>query len=162
MDETRAHQVVGPREKSLLDVWYGNPSQLDPCWSPCVLYGCRYYLPMVDQILRCAIGMDYKTAEKRHLALGEYAKYYRAEHSPIEAFRRDVCRQIIQIAERMWNGRDPSPTEHIDPLTQQRTFQPRPFIARFAVFRTRFAPTYMLHKFLFPDFKLCDHPTWLE
>lgn len=117
---------------------------------------------MVDQILRGAIGMDYKAAEKRHTALAEYAKYLSAAWSPEEVFRRRVRRRIVQIAERMWDGWDPSPIESIDPVTQQHILHPRPLIARLAAFRTRFAPTYMLHKFLFPDFKLCDNPRWLE
>ncbi|KAL2013140.1 hypothetical protein VTN00DRAFT_665 [Thermoascus crustaceus] len=162
IDETRAREVIGRRAESLLEISPDTPSQSDPSWAPCLFYGGRYYLPMVDQILRGAIGMDYKAAEKRHTALAEYAKYLSAEWSSEEVFRRRVRRRIVQIAERMWDGWDPTPIEHIDPVTQRHVVHPRPLIARLAAFRTRFAPTYMLHKFLFPDFKLCDNPRWLE
>lgn len=98
---------------------------------------------MVDGILTTVTGGDFEINCFLFQQLKQFRTNLSIEKSPIGRKRRTLRVELVKVAERLWTGTDEESA------------------ATYAVYRNRFAPTVMLHKFLFPDCLLYETPTAL-
>lgn len=124
-----------------------------------------YYRPEIDDLFRNVTGVDAATLILEHKARQQMLEKERVEISRLEGRRRVVRCLIVEAAELLWDGYDPSPDEIIDPETGEVTdWQPREGMNSadtYRTFRDRFAPTHKLKSFLFADSLLDEFPSRL-
>ncbi|KAA6415373.1 MAG: hypothetical protein FRX48_00088 [Lasallia pustulata] len=124
-----------------------------------------FYRPEVDDLIRKATGLYLETQLLNHKTRQQMTDKVRIERSGLEGHRRIVRCLVVAAAELLWEGYDPSPNETKDPETGEVSdWQAREGMDSsdtFKTFRDRFAPTYKLKTFLFPDYLLDEFPTRL-
>ena len=118
------------------------------------------YLPLLNQLLEEWTLPPLGLIDSSSKATRAYCKKSYAENAPIERCRRYVRLQIVLFAQCLWEGKDLYP--HLNMLegingddAQLNVLNP----AKYHIFRTRFAPTHILGKFLFPRHLLEALPT---
>ena len=118
-----------------------------------------YYLPEMDDLVRQQTGLDLKA----HTSIAKQCRYSlevnRVHRSVLEARRRAIRLKIIAFAKLIWEGVDPDP----DLVNENGVFtlQARPHLSSsetYRGFRERFAPTFELGKFLFPEYLISEKP----
>ena len=124
-----------------------------------------FYRPEVDDLIRKATGLYLETQKLNHQTRQQMIEKERVGRSGLEGHRRIVRCLIVNAAELLWEGYDPSPTEIKNPETGEITdWQPREGMdssETYKAFRDRFASTHKLKTFLFPDYLIDEFPTRL-
>ena len=123
-----------------------------------------YYRPSVSAFLRERTGMtleDFVVEERIRKCATDNAKM---QAIGLEVFRRPVRRRIVEAARALWEGVDPCRVAIINSLGAVIGYQNRATIPGenvWRAFRTRFAPTESLERFLFSQSKLVERPSEL-
>ena len=116
-------------------------------------------------MLRADTGMDLSAHKYIYYNSRQQLDKERYERSSLEIKRRTIRRRLVAAARLLWEGIDPVRTENVHPDTGAHinfiSHPNAPNFQTFQVFRDRFAPTAMLHEFMFPPLKLHEHPTTL-
>ena len=124
-----------------------------------------YYLPEIDNLLRANTGIDLSAHVYCYHQGRQQMDKVRYERSPLEIARRAIRLRIVAAARLLWEGIDPVAIEIVHPDTGAHikfvSHRGAPTVKTFKVFRERFAPTAILHEFLFPMWKLVENPTAL-
>ncbi|KAI9835214.1 MAG: hypothetical protein M1838_005368 [Thelocarpon superellum] len=122
-----------------------------------------FFAPEIDQLTRRLTGYYCATMRQRQKAVDRLTANHQLERSGIEQRRRMLRWELVRVAERMWEGRDPYSSEDVPvngaSMLQNQFNTPGPAI--FATYRTRFAPTASLRTFLFAPAALATRPTQL-
>lgn len=122
----------------------------------------KYFRPEIDETLRIWTGVDFAT-NVRILKEDRYMKNMkRLEASLLEACRREVRREIVVAAQKIWEGVDPNtetlPREGV--LAEKWSSKIKNLTAdTFRYYRDRWAPTSKLPEFLFAPYDLTEFPT---
>ena len=124
--------------------------------------GNRLYRPMVDEILRKEIGIDFGTASAVQTYISQLLETWKGstQSEPLKAHRRKLRRDIVRRAQEIWertvlDERQLTETEEGSPARQQA--RNNLMIVRS---RSRWAPTSRLPQFLFPARLLTESNLW--
>lgn len=125
--------------------------------------GNRLYRPMVDEILRQKIGVDFLTTAAVQTYINQLLETWKGgtQSEPLKAHRRNLRMDIVECAQQIWDS---------TVLEEQKPGQPPPDAAAerrmrmkliIVLARGRWAPTSRLAQFLFPSRLLPHTNLWL-
>ena len=125
--------------------------------------GNRLYRPMVDEILRQKIGIDFHTAAAVQTYIGQLLETWKGgtQSEPLKAHRRNLRRDIVRHAQHIWDSTvldKKKQNEMTVGSVGERRVRMKLIIVHA---RQRWAPTSRLAQFLFPARLLPNSNLWL-
>jgi hypothetical protein len=122
------------------------------------------YRPMIDEILRVNIGVDFETAVNIQRYIDQLLKTWKGalQSEPLKVNRRNLRNDIVKRAQRIWRKTTLEEEDEAILRTGGADAKRMVLARRVIVFsRDRWAPASELSKFLFPARLLADTSLWL-
>lgn len=121
-----------------------------------------YFRPEIEELVINRIGFSVSVCELAIKRQQTQVRHLRLQHSTAEGRRRRVRWQLIFAAQQLWEGEDPYPIVHLEPITNIITTERHPGLPdadTYRVYRETFAPTNELVQFLFAPAAMSEQPS---